>query len=274
MKKQNIFLDKPKSIVPKSAWLWPLFIFILSAPLWLHTWEPHLFITLNRILNACPSSLWSFFTLIATGYCIVALSSILLVWAPYLFASWICSLPFAILLARGGKAIIESPRPAAVIGVHNIHIIGEPLFFTSMPSGHTTAAFSMATAIFFALNSSIRWYFVWIFGLAFLSGLSRIAVGAHWPGDVAVGMACGILSGMLAQYLLVHINIDAVYQNKWFRVIVSVILLGCAAKLAYSVAYGGFMLAVQRIFVVLTVLCVLFFIAKSRKSSSSTWSNF
>jgi membrane-associated phospholipid phosphatase len=125
--------------------------------------------------------------------------------------AWLCAAPFASLLARGVKAWLQSPRPAAVLDAAQFHILGEPLHRESFPSGHTVTAFAAATALYLALNDRPGRRPLWLFGLAAATGLSRIAVGAHWPGDVLAGAAVGLIAGALGHALWLRLN------PSWFR---------------------------------------------------------
>jgi membrane-associated phospholipid phosphatase len=116
--------------------------------------------------------------------------------------AWVCAAPFAAVFARIGKEYIVSPRPAAVVDNQHMRIVGDVMHTVSMPSGHTTTAFAVACAIYLALSGEQRKRHVWVLVLALGTGLSRIAVGAHWPGDVAVGMCLGLLAGLLGNVLL------------------------------------------------------------------------
>lgn len=64
----------------------------------------------------------------------------------------------------------------------------------SFPSGHTAAAFVMATQIvlFFPVLSILAIFW------ALLIGLSRILLGVHFPGDILAGILLGILSALFA----------------------------------------------------------------------------
>jgi len=106
-----------------------------------------------------------------------------------------------VLFARTGKFFIESPRPAAVVDNAQMRVVGELLHNVSMPSGHTLTAFAVASGIYFALTVAQRRRHWWLLVLAAGTGLSRIAVGAHWPGDVAVGASLGLLAGLLGTSL-------------------------------------------------------------------------
>jgi undecaprenyl-diphosphatase len=63
----------------------------------------------------------------------------------------------------------------------------------SFPSGHTTTAFAMAVII--GHFSAILWPGALL--LATLVGLSRLALGAHFPSDVFAGMILGCLCASL-----------------------------------------------------------------------------
>jgi len=63
---------------------------------------------------------------------------------------------------------------------------------TSMPSGHTQAAFSLAAS----MTESYGWKVGLPFwGLGVFTGLSRLADDAHWFSDVVAGATIGILFG-------------------------------------------------------------------------------
>jgi undecaprenyl-diphosphatase len=66
----------------------------------------------------------------------------------------------------------------------------------SFPSGHATTAFALAAVIGFL---SPRW-FPAVLGLAVLIGVSRVALGAHYPSDVVAGAFVGVLGAYAARW--------------------------------------------------------------------------
>jgi membrane-associated phospholipid phosphatase len=65
---------------------------------------------------------------------------------------------------------------------------------SSFPSGHTTAVFAAATV--YAMEYRHHpWIPVFAYSFASLVGISRMTEAKHWPTDVIVGAAIGILSG-------------------------------------------------------------------------------
>jgi membrane-associated phospholipid phosphatase len=68
---------------------------------------------------------------------------------------------------------------------------------SSFPSGHTSAAFSIATSI--ALDNK-KWYIVVpAYTWAGLIGYSRIHLGVHYPSDVIAGAAVGFASALVGR---------------------------------------------------------------------------
>jgi membrane-associated phospholipid phosphatase len=187
-------------------------LLLLGAPVWLGWFEPRLFLSLNHACAALGSGLWAGLSLLGNGWGLLALSAPLLVLAPRLLWAWLCAAPFASLLARGVKGWLQSPRPAAVLDAAQFHILGEPLHLEAFPSGHTVTAFAAATALYLAINSTGSGRrALWLFALATGAALSRIAVGAHWPGDVLAGAALGIIAGGLGHALWRRMN------PNWFQ---------------------------------------------------------
>lgn len=72
---------------------------------------------------------------------------------------------------------------------------------TSFPSGHTSAAFAFALAVVRAGPSTWRKTKIAVVVLAFLMGLSRLYVGAHYSTDVLAGALVGSLAGITGWYL-------------------------------------------------------------------------
>ncbi len=93
-------------------------------------------------------------------------------------------------LSQGLKALIDRDRPFdSLDGIEKLSSGGD----SSFPSGHTLEAFAMATALsfFFPRRRVILPVFAW----ALLVAYSRVALGVHYPSDVAAGIAAGILLG-------------------------------------------------------------------------------
>jgi membrane-associated phospholipid phosphatase len=65
-----------------------------------------------------------------------------------------------------------------------------PLKGSSFPSGHATAAFSVATVVAYRYRNH-KWVPIAAYALATAIGLSRIATMAHFPSDVFLGAAMG-----------------------------------------------------------------------------------
>jgi undecaprenyl-diphosphatase len=83
-------------------------------------------------------------------------------------------------------------RPFAVVDGANALIVPSDKF--SLPSGHTAAAFVMATLVlgFFPAFAGIA--YVW----ALLIGISRIVLGVHYPSDILAGALLGTLCASMA----------------------------------------------------------------------------
>ena len=68
----------------------------------------------------------------------------------------------------------------------------------SFPSGHTSAAFCIATITVLIFGGLSMGMFAW----ALMVGISRVVVGVHFPGDVLAGALMGSGIAMGTAYLL------------------------------------------------------------------------
>lgn len=209
----------------RARWWLPLVLLLACAPLYLHWWEPALFLAINQACAPLPAPLWTALSLGGNAWGVLALSSPLLVLAPRLLWAWLAAAPFAVLFARLGKTYFESARPAGVLDRSLMRIVGEPLEIASMPSGHTLTAFAVAGSIFLALQAPqrARWWGLWL--AAALVGLSRMALGAHWPGDVAVGACLGLWAAALGQLLWRRMGAAFVDPRGWRMRALALLLL-------------------------------------------------
>jgi len=111
------------------------------------------------------------------------------------------SVGIATVVAFSTKAIVKRERPA----VQDLTFKAENNASNySFPSGHTSAAFSLATSMAFINH---KWYVVVpAFSWAALVGYSRMYLGVHYPTDVIAGAIVGTGSAWLSYRL-----------NKWMH---------------------------------------------------------
>lgn len=69
----------------------------------------------------------------------------------------------------------------------------------SFPSGHTTAAMSAMTGLFFIGNKKYSWT---AFIFAVLMGMSRVFLCVHFPSDILGGFVIGFIAGLLSSILI------------------------------------------------------------------------
>ena len=68
----------------------------------------------------------------------------------------------------------------------------------SFPSGHTAAAFVMAIQLMVFFPAFILLGFLWATAI----GISRVALGVHFPGDIIAGAMLGSLCGLIAASIM------------------------------------------------------------------------
>jgi undecaprenyl-diphosphatase len=102
------------------------------------------------------------------------------------------------------KGIVDRPRPTVVPRLTDVSS-------ESFPSGHS----AMSAAVYLTLGGllaqtvsrrRVKLYFIFVaMAVTFLVGISRIALGAHYPTDVLAGWATGLVWALLcwlvARYL-------------------------------------------------------------------------
>jgi undecaprenyl-diphosphatase len=83
------------------------------------------------------------------------------------------------------KNTLRRRRPAdALPGFHSLITASDQF---SLPSGHSSAAFLLATALTLFYGGPVSALYLWATGVA----LSRVVLGVHFPGDILAGALMG-----------------------------------------------------------------------------------
>jgi membrane-associated phospholipid phosphatase len=90
----------------------------------------------------------------------------------------------------------------------------------SFPSGHTVTIFTLTGILIFYFRSLI--VRISLIFLALAVGISRIAVGVHWPADVLAGAALGTLFATAGVYFVTKLGWD---RFRTIQIIVGFVLI-------------------------------------------------
>ncbi len=122
---------------------------------------------------------------------------------PYGDARWklactsaLAAAALAIVANQAISHLWERPRPFVAHPAFT-HLLSAPSPDPSFPSDHAAAAFAIA----FAILAFSRVAGIWFLAAATLIGLSRVALGLHYPSDVLAGMFVGWAAAVLVTRL-------------------------------------------------------------------------
>lgn len=187
-----------------------------------------LFLVLNGLGTLASDVLWQNLTVLGGTLAGLTLFAPLIGRRPDILWSLALAAILATLWVHGLKDPIDHVRPPAVISPELLHIIGPAHHYGSFPSGHSTTIFTVAGVLSLYLRRSAL---LWLMAAALLVGLSRIAVGVHWPLDVLGGAFGGWLSAVFGTLLAQRWRWGVSRSGKW---ILGLALAGCAIALLIS----------------------------------------
>ncbi len=197
----------------------------------LGNWQKGLFLTLNHwLVNATGEQFWYVITNFGDGFFLFPIAMIIFLNDQIRQKILIVSLFTSCIIINCTKYAIAFGRPGTYFDGSEFNVIGNLLYsFNSLPSGHTATAF-LLVGLAYSLNKKSLFYT--LFGLASLVGLSRIAVGAHWPLDILFGM----ITGLFCAYAAILISQKLTNNNFWSIIYLSLSTLTCYKLLSSALS--------------------------------------
>ena len=181
------------------------------------------FIAVNAVTVLNPQW-WAGLTFLGDTAVALCVMAPLLLMRPTIWVGVLAAIPAGGITSLTLKWLFDAPRPAEILALTDFHLVGSVLRGHSFPSGHTITAFAAAGAVWSCIwfankeksaiysletnqesNSNLNvlscFALAFAFLVAALVGVSRIAVGAHWPFDVLAGACVGWLAGLNGAYI-------------------------------------------------------------------------
>jgi len=153
------------------------------------------FSRVNALAANATGWLWQWLTVLGDERVAFALSLFFTRRYPRVFWTLIAAALVGIASTHILKSLFSTMRPPGVLESGRFTLIGPGHRNLSFPSGHTvTAAVFFGVWVYYVRSN---WPRAALTLLAVATGLSRVAVGVHWPADVAAGLAIGATAAWL-----------------------------------------------------------------------------
>lgn len=203
--------------------------------------QKDIFLAINQWAAAHTPQFWASVTLLGHTGVLMCCMSPLLVYRPKVMMSFVAAIPAGALSSVILKHSFSALRPSDLLSPVDFNNIGLFLSGNSFPSGHTITAFAAAAAVCASLDmrpGRVRYVVITAsLALASLVGVSRMAVGAHWPTDVVAGAGLGWLAGLSGVWLCERFT--AWWQRSSAQVLVLLALAAFTIEAHQSVAASG-----------------------------------
>lgn len=185
-----------------------------------------LFLEINSLSEVLPGIVWENLTLLGDALVVSLIMLPFIRKRPDLVWTGLIAALIATLMVHTLKPLLDIQRPAAVLDNDTIQLIGPVYHYKSFPSGHAATVFALSAILSWYIKQ--RWIKTGIVILASLIGLSRIAVGVHWPADILAGAAIGYFAAIAGRFF---VNLFKWKENKIAQLIVGFILIIAAIYL-------------------------------------------
>jgi membrane-associated phospholipid phosphatase len=161
--------------------------------------------------------------------------TIFIIYAPKFWHALLSSIIISGIFSFLLKKLFAVPRPAAVFDNDSFLIIGNVLTGnTSLPSGHSIAAFTILALVFFAfIPKEMRFKIIWFFSILIIGLIivfTRVGVGAHYPLDILIGSIVGLIAALLGVFINKKYNPWAwIGKKKYYPVFIFVMFIWAIA---------------------------------------------
>lgn len=181
-----------------------LALLALALLLWITAGYHGAFHLLNQFTPLLPDTFWQILTFSGDTALVLCLALLVARRNPAILWVLLIAAVYGTLATHGLKNLIGADRPPVVLVTGEYNLVGKALKNGSFPSGHSLTALVFATiAFYFFRNRYVR---ILLLCLGGAIALSRVMVAAHWPVDVLVGSAFGILVSVAAVVTAQHFS--------------------------------------------------------------------
>lgn len=146
-----------------------------------------------------PDTAWAWVTRFGDARILFLVSLLFMRRRPEVFWALIVAAVIGTLYSRGLKLYFDELRPPALVPPSDLTVIGPRLTRHSFPSGHTMTIFLYVGVLFAFANT--WWQRALLLLAATLVGISRVALGVHWPQDVLAGAFSGLMFAAFGVWL-------------------------------------------------------------------------